>query len=147
MTHQHLDEEALQAIALGTGDDPDPAWRDCPQCADRVADYRQVFMGLSGLEPESAGFDLEAAVMAKLPVPVKAVPIVNQRMYSLPIWVGSLVFFLVAGISMASLRGYFAGVGTWVYAIALVTVPGIALWIAFDIIHDHRKKLRSLGLN
>ena len=146
MTHLHLSEEDVQLAAMDKFAVADPSWQDCAACQERVEAYQLVFSSLSRLVPERPGFDLEAAVMSSLPERVKPLSTTRQPMYTLPIWVGSLAFFAVAGIALAALRGYFAGIGTWVSAIALVTVPGVALWMAFDIIHDHRRKLRSLGL-
>jgi hypothetical protein len=146
MSHRHLNEEDVHSIALHSIVLADRSWQDCPDCVARVQECRDLFLAISTMKAESPSFDLERVVMASLPEPVKPVHAVPQPMNAMPIWVGSLVFFLVVGMAWASFRGYFSGIGTWISALALVTVPGIAIWVMFDTIQDHRRKVRSLGL-
>ena len=147
MTHGHLNEEDVQSVAIEGRALTDASWRDCPECRERVEAYRLLFSSITTLDPERPAFDLETAVMARLPEREKPVQVRPRPMSATPIWIGSLVFFAMVGIALVAMKGYLTGLATGVTGLVLVTVPGIAIWVLIDIVLDHRRKLRSIGLS
>lgn len=147
MIHQHLNEEDVQSFAMREPGASDAHWLDCSSCRERVEAYREVYRSIAAMDPEAAGFDLAAVVMAQLPERGLSKQSAGRPMVAMPIWIGSVAFLAVlVGIS-ATLRGYFSVLGNAVTWLVLVTVPGIALWLLIDAIQDHRRKLRSIGLS
>lgn len=147
MTHQHLNEEDVQLFAMREPGVSDALWFDCPACRERVECYRLLYASIARMDTESAGFDLEAAVLAGLPERRYSEMPAPGPVIAAPILIGSIAFLAVLVVMVILLRNYLTVLQNWMTGLILVTVPGIAIWLMVDAIQEHRRKLRSIGLS
>lgn len=148
MVAEHLTDDELQQLLFDRPAASAAArahYRTCPPCQARARAYTQFFAAVHELPPPRVSFDLEAAVLARLPLPGPArLSRWPDRLVGVSVALGTVVAVVVGSVSVR-LAGSLGGTGA---LLAPLLVGGGVLLVlagARELTQVYRQKLRQLA--
>jgi hypothetical protein len=142
---KHLTDEEIQDYALepsGCAAEIAQHAEGCPECTMRIKEYRLLFGAFEG-QPESAfDFNIEEAVLSRLPVAKQHEPVG---------WLSYALFFVVVvpacgGIYIFRnvLLNVFSQIATLVLLLIVITVATILTVLCVDMFKSFQKKIHAV---